>query len=77
MLLSGLLFYLAVVNALPKHQDDKTSGRKPIMLDRSGGFEIGGKVLVNPKNPNQTLSCDHGYVEFVSILHIELSIDKF
>ncbi|CZR64393.1 uncharacterized protein PAC_14291 [Phialocephala subalpina] len=39
-------------------------GRKPIMLDSSGGFEIGGRILVNPKNPNETLSCDHGYVEY-------------
>ncbi|MGD9511738.1 MAG: hypothetical protein AB7X49_24685, partial [Geminicoccaceae bacterium] len=36
----------------------------PIMLSRSGGFEIGGKVIVNPDNPGQTLSCDHGYVEY-------------
>ena len=34
------------------------------MLDRSGGFVIGGKVIVNPANPNRTLSCDHGYVEY-------------
>ncbi|OCL04053.1 hypothetical protein AOQ84DRAFT_226470 [Glonium stellatum] len=34
------------------------------MLDRSGGFEIGGKVINNPAAPNQTLSCDHGYVEY-------------
>ncbi|KAF8859262.1 hypothetical protein BDZ45DRAFT_704372 [Acephala macrosclerotiorum] len=37
------------------------SGRKPIMLDSSGGFEFGGRILLNPKNPNETLSCDHGY----------------
>ncbi len=36
----------------------------PIVLDRSGGFIIGGKVIHNPKNPNQTLSCDHGYMEY-------------
>jgi len=38
--------------------------RRPIMLDRSGGFSIGGKVIVNPEASNQTLSCDHGYVEY-------------
>jgi hypothetical protein len=36
---------------------------KPIMLEKSGGFEIGGTVIMNGTNPNQTLSCDHGYVE--------------
>ncbi|WP_245411996.1 alpha/beta hydrolase [Methylocella silvestris] len=35
------------------------------MLDRSGGFVIGGKVVpINPATPNRTLSCDHGYVEY-------------
>lgn len=38
--------------------------KSPIVLDESGGFSIGGKVLSNPQNPNQTLSCDHGYVEY-------------
>ncbi|MDR4306352.1 alpha/beta fold hydrolase [Chelatococcus sambhunathii] len=37
---------------------------EPIKLAKSGGFEIGGKVITNPSNPNQTLSCDHGYVEY-------------
>jgi hypothetical protein len=39
-------------------------GKKPIVLDRTGGFEVGGKVITNPANPAQTLSCDHGYVEY-------------
>jgi len=38
--------------------------RGPIMLDRSGGFSVGGKVLVNPEASNETLSCGHGYVEY-------------
>ena len=37
---------------------------KPILLDRSGGFAIGGATLTNPNNTQQTLSCDHGYVEY-------------
>jgi hypothetical protein len=36
----------------------------PIVLEKSGGFAIGGRILVNPLNPNQTLSCDHGYMEY-------------
>ncbi|RDL32605.1 Uncharacterized protein BP5553_09061 [Venustampulla echinocandica] len=38
--------------------------KRPIMLDRSGGFQIGGSVISSPKGPNQTLSCDHGYMEY-------------
>ncbi|VFU10281.1 alpha/beta hydrolase [Methylocella tundrae] len=39
--------------------------RKPIVLDSSGGFEVGGKVIpIDPATPNRTLSCDHGYVEY-------------
>ncbi|PSN68184.1 alpha/beta-hydrolase [Corynespora cassiicola Philippines] len=35
-----------------------------LLLEKSGGFQIGGKIIHNPLNPNQTLSCDHGYVEY-------------
>jgi len=38
--------------------------QRPIVLANSGGFEIGGKVIANPDNPAQHLSCDHGYVEY-------------
>lgn len=42
------------------------AGKKsPIVLDSSGGFVIGGKIVpINPATPNRTLSCDHGYVEY-------------
>ena len=36
----------------------------PIILESSGGFVIGGKIQINPNNPNRSLSCDHGYVEY-------------
>jgi hypothetical protein len=36
----------------------------PIVLEKSGGFQIGGKVIENPANPAEHLSCDHGYVEY-------------
>jgi hypothetical protein len=58
-----LILSVAASPFIRRHGDPE--GRKPIVLSSSGGFEIGGKVLVNPANPNQTLSCDHGYVEFV------------
>ncbi len=35
-----------------------------IMLDSSGGFVTGGKIQINPNNPDRSLSCDHGYVEY-------------
>lgn len=63
MLLSSSLIFLVVATDLVQTRKADKNGRKPIMLDSSGGFEIGGKILVNPKNPNETLSCDHGYVE--------------
>ncbi|KAK4445629.1 alpha/beta-hydrolase [Podospora aff. communis PSN243] len=39
---------------------------EPIVLDRSGGFVIGGVVKKNPSRfgRNTTLSCDHGYMEY-------------
>lgn len=37
---------------------------KPIMLESSGGFAVGGVVLENPQRANSTLSCDHGYLEY-------------
>jgi len=37
---------------------------KPIVLEKTGGFVIGGKIIVSPTNANRTLSCDHGYVEY-------------
>ena len=41
-----------------------TPKRKPIILDSSGGFTVGGTVLRSPTDPNATLSCDHGYMEY-------------
>lgn len=38
--------------------------QRPIMLEKSGGFNVGGKVIQSPWNPNMTLSCDHGYMEY-------------
>lgn len=34
------------------------------MLDRSGGFNVGGKIISDPSSPDKTFSCDHGYVEY-------------
>ncbi|KAI0202895.1 hypothetical protein F4808DRAFT_458603 [Astrocystis sublimbata] len=34
------------------------------MLDSSGGFNVGGRTISSPQDPNLTLTCDHGYVEY-------------
>src|SRR5262245_34228055 len=44
--------------------DDRWERKDPIVLEKSGGFVIGGKIITNPNNVNRTLSCDHGYVEY-------------
>jgi len=73
LMLTGLFLSascLANGQSEPSHHDsDKSRGRgrgrqKPIVLDRSGGFPIGGIIKPNPRNRNQTLSCDHGYMEY-------------
>ncbi|KAI1413692.1 hypothetical protein F5Y13DRAFT_160871 [Hypoxylon sp. FL1857] len=58
--LLALLFPL-VGDAAP---DSKESRKRPIILDKSGGFTIGGNIIHSPVFPNATLSCDHGYMEY-------------
>ncbi len=38
--------------------------KPPIMLESTGAYEVGGRMIANPANANETLSCDHGYVEY-------------
>ena len=58
----GLAAVLATVAASGAWAQAKPE--TPIVLEKSGGFQIGGKVIENPDNPKQHLSCDHGYVEY-------------
>lgn len=58
----GAAFLLAFASGAAAHGDRGSS--KHIVLDRTGGFVIGGKIITSPTNPNRTLSCDHGYVEY-------------
>lgn len=62
MLFKSLLLVLSARLALADADHGRPS--KPIVLSSSGGFEIGGTIMTNPNNTNQTLSCDHGYVEY-------------
>ena len=62
---AALLLAAATSGALAQNSQGQAQDRQnPIMLAKSGGFVIGGKVLENPKNASQHLSCDHGYVEY-------------
>ncbi|TPX16312.1 uncharacterized protein E0L32_003961 [Thyridium curvatum] len=57
----------ATASAAAVAEPDRGNGtqkRRPIVLDRSGGFSIGGRTISAPGNPDMTLSCDHGYVEY-------------
>jgi len=62
----GLLAILSVTSAsgVYAQANSDLDRERPIVLARSGGFAVGGKVLENPANPSQHLSCDHGYVEY-------------
>ena len=62
-MLSALLL-LATAGCASTRGNGDRNRRAPIVIEKSGGFVIGGKVIENPKNPDQHLSCDHGYVEY-------------
>ncbi|ADJ23964.1 conserved hypothetical protein [Hyphomicrobium denitrificans ATCC 51888] len=62
---------LLILSGAPGAWAHGTSRIDPIVLEKTGGFIIGGKHFnVPPANsntpatPNRTLSCDHGYVEY-------------
>jgi hypothetical protein len=57
---TALLLVLATA-AIAK---DEARSLGPITLLKSGGFNIGGKTVPHPVLRNQTLSCDHGYLEY-------------
>ena len=58
-------FLLALTSAaFAEEKNAKEQDRQdPIVLEKSGGFVIGGKVIPDAKSPDKQLSCDHGYVE--------------
>jgi hypothetical protein len=58
------LLLVAATSSSALAQDTGPKAKDPIILDSSGGFVIGGKIQINPNNPNRSLSCDHGYVEY-------------
>lgn len=63
--LAGLCAATALAQAPHPSASPAFAGSKPpIILESTGAYEVGGKVIRNPGNPAQTLSCDHGYVEY-------------
>lgn len=55
---------VAFAGSAAAHGNGNSNRSNPIVLEKTGGFVIGGKLLVNPDNPNRSLSCDHGYLEY-------------
>jgi hypothetical protein len=45
-------------------QEGRKPPKPPIILESTGAYEVGGKVVAKPGDLSQTLSCDHGYVEY-------------
>jgi hypothetical protein len=62
--LLALLFIATLAGMQTRAQQPQASAPPPIVLANSGGFVIGGQTIESPHNPNQHLSCDHGYVEY-------------
>jgi len=61
------LLLLSLAKALAElavHDLANANRKPPILLNRSGGFKIGGKVIQSPVSSTQTLHCDHGYIEY-------------
>lgn len=46
-------------------QSNANTAKPPILIGEMGSFRAGGKVLTDPANPNKTLSCDHGHVDYL------------
>ncbi|KAF2640625.1 hypothetical protein P280DRAFT_469361 [Massarina eburnea CBS 473.64] len=57
-----IIFFLFSISAWA--QETVKKSRSPIILAKSGGFQIGGKTIQSPNNQSYTLSCDHGYMEY-------------
>lgn len=54
----------AAAPSLAGAAEPRAPTKPPIVLASTGAYEVGGKVISNPADPTQTLSCDHGYVEY-------------
>jgi hypothetical protein len=64
MAVGSLCYLLALLTLLSNSLAAAACPKRPIILDRTGGFSIGGRIASSPTNPASTISCDHGYVEY-------------
>jgi len=70
--LAALMFAVGTTGGAWAHSDRwDDDDKNPIRLEKTGGFIIGGYHFNvpptnpnTPPNPNRTLSCDHGYMEY-------------
>ncbi|MDB5965761.1 MAG: hypothetical protein JWQ72_2261, partial [Polaromonas sp.] len=62
--LLALAWGLAGIGTVAFAAGERAPARPAIVLESTGAYEVGGKVISNPADPKQTLSCDHGYVEY-------------
>ncbi|MES2510846.1 MAG: alpha/beta fold hydrolase [Pseudomonadota bacterium] len=60
----AVVWLLAGISGLALAAPERPVAKPPIVLQSTGAYEVGGKVISNPADPQQTLSCDHGYVEY-------------
>jgi hypothetical protein len=60
--IAAVLLFAALGHPVRAEEDLKP--RPPIILESTGAYEVGGKVIAKSGDPSQTLSCDHGYVEY-------------
>src|SRR3712207_3052822 len=56
------LLIVGLSNPVLAEEDRKA--KPPIVLESTGAYEVGGKIIAKPGDPGQTLSCDHGFVEY-------------
>jgi len=59
---TAMLLALASMPVTASAQAGKPAERPPMVIDRQGSMEVGGKVIGDPAS--RSLSCDHGYLEY-------------
>jgi len=55
---AAALLFAGLGNAFA--EENRKPSKPPIILESTGEYEVGGKVVAKPGDPSQTLSCDHG-----------------
>lgn len=61
---AAALLLAAVASGGAWAQGSGHATKAPMVINEMGSFRAGGKELTDPTNPNKTLSCDHGHVDY-------------